>query len=145
MKIFKEVKEIHYQWIWMDWKSGKYSILTITDIWICRFFSRYNGSILFYDDLQTKFINYGDNRSDYNGIGIDGSDKYIEIDVDRDGVPDFVESNQWASDQYYKIFLLLAIPAPKPVKYSRNTNRRFCRHKVGCGQRCRNAIYIDAL
>ena len=85
---FKEVKEITLPMDLDGLEIGKIFDFDNNGYLDLSLLSRYNGSILyFYDDLQTKFINYGDNRSDYNGIGIDGSDKYIEIDVDRDGVP----------------------------------------------------------
>lgn len=119
---FKEVKEITLPMDLDGLEIGKIFDFDNNGYLDLSLLSRYNGSILyFYDDLQTKFINYGDNRSDYNGIGIDGSDKYIEIDVDRDGVPDFVESNQWASDQYYKNLSTVSNTRPEAPSNIRGT------------------------
>ena len=119
---FKEVKEITLPMNLNGLEIGKIFDFDNNGYLDLSLLSRYNGSILyFYDDLQTKFINYGDNRSDYNGIGIDGSDKYIEIDVDRDGVPDFVESNQWASDQYYKNLSTVSNTRPEAPSNIRGT------------------------
>lgn len=119
---FKEVKEITLPMNLDGLEIGKIFDFDNNGYLDLSLLSRYNGSILyFYDDLQTKFINYGDNRSDYNGIGIDGSDKYIEIDVDRDGVPDFVESNQWASDQYYKNLSTVSNTRPEAPSNIRGT------------------------
>lgn len=119
---FKEVKEITLPMNLDGLEIGKIFDFDNNGYLDLSLLSRYNGSILyFYDDLQTRFINYGDNRSDYNGIGIDGSDKYIEIDVDRDGVPDFVESNQWASDQYYKNLSTVSNTRPEAPSNIRGT------------------------
>ena len=119
---FKEVKEITLPMDLDGLEIGKIFDFDNNGYLDLSLLSRDNGSILyFYDDLQTKFINYGDNRSDYNGIGIDGSDKYIEIDVDRDGVPDFVESNQWASDQYYKNLSTVSNTRPEAPSNIRGT------------------------
>ena len=54
-------------------------------------YSSQNASILyFYNDLETKMMNFGDNRYNYDGIG-----RYkaaLEIDLNGDGIPDFMET-----------------------------------------------------
>lgn len=119
---FKEMKEITLPMKLDKLQIGKIFDFDNNGYLDLSLLSYKNGSILyFYDDLQTKFINYGDNRSDYNGIGNDGVDKYIEIDVDKDGVPDFVESNEWASARYYKNLSTVSNTRPEAPSNIRGT------------------------
>lgn len=100
---FKEMKEITLPMKLDKLEIGKIFDFDNNGYLDLSLLSSRNGSILyFYDGLQTKFINYGDNRYDYNGIGRGGINKHTELDVDKDGIPDFIETDKWSSSKYYR-------------------------------------------
>lgn len=98
---FKEMKEITLPMKLDGLKIGKIFDFDNNGYLDLSLYSYQNGSILyFYDGLKTQFINYGDNRSDYNGMGKSGSDRYADVDVNGDGIPDFI--NLGYSNKPYK-------------------------------------------
>lgn len=111
---FKEMKEITLPMKLDNLEIGKIFDFDNNGYLDLSLLSSMNGSILyFYADLQTKFINYGDNRYGYNGIGRGGINKYTELDVDKDGIPDFIETDSWSSSKYYRNLSNISNTPPK--------------------------------
>lgn len=87
---FNEVKEIVLPIELYNMKIGKIFDFDNNGWLDIALNSSMNASILyFYDNLETEMMNYGNNRSNYNGLGEYYTN--IEIDLNRDGSPDFID------------------------------------------------------
>lgn len=95
---FNEVKEIILPIELYDMGIGKVFDFDNNGFLDLALNSSMNASILyFYDNLETKMMNFGNNRYYYNKI-----DKhFFEIDLNVDGTPDFIEE-RWGVPDYFR-------------------------------------------
>lgn len=87
-------------------------------------YSSQNASILyFYNDLETKMMNFGDNRYNYDGIG-----RYkaaLEIDLNGDGIPDFIDTD-YGNYTYFRNNTSITNTHPeKPTNIRSNQTEKF--------------------